>query len=365
MFGNSANDLLPGQSKKADMRLLRNCALLLIVSAITLHAEDRVQFKLDTSEADAVLMILQKRVSGHAVTDADWQKLFTSVPYLRLKKREASMHRDFTDDDFRKFVESDDLAKKAPALGKTLAAWEKTDLAATADRILPYLPANAHVKASVYPVIKPKTNSFVFETDTNPAIFLYVDPEESQSEFENIVAHESHHIGFSDANKQYEEKIKSLPPNAQKAGEWMGAFGEGLAVLAAAGSPDVHPMKDFKTDQRIRWDQDYKFVDQQLIELNQFFLDVIDGGYAKPEVIDHVAFTFFGYRGPWYTVGYLMGHTVEKRFGRKVLVECMADPRLLLAKYNEAAEAQNQTAIEKLPLWSAEVLKAVGVPGAK
>lgn len=97
------------------------------------------------------------------------------------------------------------------------------------------------MKSSVYPVIKPKTNSFVFETDTNPAIFLYLDPEQSQSEFENIVAHESHHIGFSDANKRYEERIKSLPENARKAAEWMGAFGEGLAVLAAAGSADAHP----------------------------------------------------------------------------------------------------------------------------
>ena len=41
-------------------------------------------------------------------------------------------------------------------------------------------------------MVKPKTNSFVFETTSNPAIFLYLDPEESQSEFENIVAHESH-----------------------------------------------------------------------------------------------------------------------------------------------------------------------------
>ncbi len=232
---------------------------------------------------------------------------------------------------------------------------------AAADRILPYLPSTAKVKASVYPVIKPKTNSFVFETDTNPAIFLYLDPEQSQSEFENIVAHESHHIGFSDAMKQYEAKVKTLPPNAQKAAEWMGAFGEGLAVLAAAGSPDVHPMRDFNNDQRIRWDQDMKFVDQELIEVNQFFLDLIDGGFTKPEVADHVAFTFFGYRGPWYTVGYNMGQLVEKRYGRAVLIQCMTDPRDLLAKYNEAAAEVNASGKDKLPLWSPEVLKVVGV----
>ena len=95
--------------------------------------------------------------------------------------------------------------------------------------------------------------------------------------------------------------------------------------------------------------------------MNQFFLDLINGGFAKPEVADHVAFTFFGYRGPWYTVGYLMGSTVEKRYGRAVLIECMSDPRQLLARYNQAAAEQNAAGSkEKLPLWSPEVLKAVG-----
>ena len=333
-------------------------ALLFVVSAAS--AADRVQFRLDTSEADAVLGILDKRAAGTPVTDADWQKLFNSPPYVRLKKREASLHRDFSDEDFKRFVLSQDLAKRAPLLHRTLDAWKKADLNAAANRILPYLPADAKVKASVYPVIKPKTNSFVFETSTDPAIFLYLDPEQSQSDFENTVAHESHHIGFSDANRKYEERIKSLPENAKKAAEWMGAFGEGLAVLAAAGSADVHPMHDFNADQRIRWDQDMKFVDQQLIQLNQFFMDVIDGGFAKPDVADHVAFTFFGYRGPWYTVGYKMGQMVEKHFGRAVLIECMSDPRELLVKYNEAAAAENVKAVDKLPLWSPELLKAVG-----
>jgi putative zinc-dependent peptidase DUF5700 len=342
------------------MRHLFLIAVLLAATAALASAEDRIRFTLNTSEADAVLAILDKRAAGKPVSDADWHRLFTSEPYLRLKKREASMHRDFADEDFKNFVVSGELAKIAPLLQRTLDAWKKADLRAAANRILPYLPSNAQVKASVYPVIKPKTNSFVFETTSHPAIFLYLDPEESQSEFENIVAHESHHIGFSDANRQYEERIKSLPQNAQKAAEWMGAFGEGLAVLAAAGSADVHPMRDFNADQRIRWDQDMKFVDQELAQVNQFFLDITGGGFTKPEIADHVAFTFFGYRGPWYTVGYKMGQLVEQHFGRAVLIECMSDPRQLLAKYNEAATEENAAGKDKLPLWSPELLKAVG-----
>ena len=342
---------------------MKRLLIILLLLVATAAAENRVRFKLDASEADAVLAIVEGRTAGKTMADADWQRLFASEPYVRLKKREASMHRDFTDDDFKNFVLSPDLARRAPELRRTLDAWKKADLRAAAERILPYLPADARVQASVYPVIKPKSNSFVFETDTeHPAIFLYLDPDESQAQFMNIVAHESHHIGFSDANKRYDEKIKSLPENARKAAEWMGAFGEGLAVLAAVGSAEVHPMQDFKPDQRTHWDQDYKFVDQQLIQLNQFFLDVVSGGFARPEVADHEAFTFFGYRGPWYTVGYLMGSTVEKRFGRPVLIECMSDPRRLLAKYDQAAEEQNAAGKgQKLPLWSPEVLKAVGV----
>ena len=342
---------------------MRRLVLVLLLAASAMADESRVQFKFDTSEADAVLAIVEARATGKAVSDADWQRLFTSEPYVRLKKREASMHRDFTDDDFKNFVLSDDLAKRAPSLQRTLEAWKKADLHTAGSRILPYLPATARVRASVYPVIKPRTNSFVFETDTpHPAIFLYVDPEESQAQFENIVAHESHHIGFSDANKRFQERVKSLPENARKAAVWMGAFGEGLAVLAAAGSPDVDPMRDFDTEHRLHWQGDMKYVNQLLVQMNQFFLDLIDGGFTKPEVADHVAMTFFGYSGPWYTVGYKMGSMVEKRFGRAVLIECMSDPRLLLAKYNEAAAEQNATGkSDKLPLWNPEVLKAVGV----
>jgi hypothetical protein len=79
-------------------------------------------------------------------------------------------------------------------------------------------------------------------------------------------------------------------------------------------------------------------------------------------VADHVAFTFFGYRGPWYTVGYRMGSLVERRLGRAALLEGMVDPRRLLARYNEAAAQQNAAGGETLPLWSEALLKAVADP---
>ncbi len=342
---------------------MKKLAWLVVLIASVCWGQDRVQLQINASEAELALAIVEKHAKGMAISDAEWQKLLESEPYVRLKKRETAMRRPFTDDEFKAFLLSADVAAKAPSLRKTLDAWEKADLDRTGERILPYLPATAKVRAKVYPMIKPKHNSFVFETETDPAIFLYIDPKVSQAQFENTVAHECHHIGFSDAGKQYDKAIEALPANARKAAEWMGGFGEGLAVLAAAGSSDVPPMRDFPEEDRVRWDLAMKMVDGDLEDVNQFFEDVIHGGYAKPEVADHVGFLFMGYRGPWYTVGYDMGRRIEKRYGRQVLIECMADPRKLLATYNKLAKEENATGKgEKLPLWSEAVLKAVGAP---
>jgi hypothetical protein len=49
-----------------------------------------------------------------------------------------------------------------------------------AERILRYLPPSAVIRAKVYPVIKPGKNSFVWEASSNPAIFLYLDPQVSR-----------------------------------------------------------------------------------------------------------------------------------------------------------------------------------------
>jgi hypothetical protein len=346
-------------------RLALTLLLAATATAASAAETDRVQLTLDASEAELVLAIVEKRAAGKEVPAADWQALFASEPYVRLKKRELSMRREFDDNDFRRFVFSDDLGRRAAALRRTLDTWKQADLKAAAARVLPYLPKDARIRAKVYPVVKPKTNSFVFEAATDPAIFLSLDPDQSASDFANTVAHESHHVGFAAASTAYAERLKALPDNARAAAQWMGAFGEGLAVLAAAGSPDVHPMEDFTDADRSRWDQDAKFFEQLLGQLDRFFLDLVDGGFAKPEVADRVALSFFGYRGPWYTVGYRMGVVVEKRFGRAALVQCMADPRLLLARYNEAANEVNAAGRETMPVWSVALLTAVGADKAK
>jgi hypothetical protein len=345
------------------MRVLpTSCLALLSAGALAAPAE-RVELKLDASQAEAVLALVEKHAAGIALGEPDWERLFATEPYLRLARREASLDRPFTPEAFREFALSPDLAGRAPELRRTLEAWRHADLRGAAARILPYLPAEARIRARVYPVIKPRPNSFVFEVATDPAIFLYLDPAKSEAEFANTVAHELHHVGLASLSSGYEERLRALPETARQAASWMGAFGEGVAVLAAAGSPDVHPLLAFPAADRTRWDQDLQSFDQELGQLDRFFLDIVSGGFARPEVADRVALTFFGYRGPWYTVGYRMAALVERRLGRAALVECMADPRLLLARYNRAAVQANASSGERLPLWSAELLSAVGAAG--
>ena len=139
-------------------------------------------------------------------------------------------------------------------------------------------------------MIKPKTNSFAFETRIDPSIFLYLNPAMSKAQFENTVAHEMHHIGLTSV-----------------AGE--------MGIIR----------QDFKTK---------------------------DG-------IDKKAYSYFGVQGPWYTVGYRMAVTIERQFGRAVLVGCMTNLRKLLPTYNLAASELNRKGGSPLGLWSQELLDAV------
>lgn len=227
-----------------------------------------------------------------------------------------------------------------------------------------YLPEQAVIKAKVFPVIKPKTNSFVFETQSDPTIFLYLDPEESAAKFENTVAHELHHIGYASIEPLAEARQKDVPPDAKPAVEWMGAFGEGFAMLAAAGGPDIDPHAASSAKEHARWDHDLANFNQDLASVQQFFLDIIDKSLVGDDKISERASVFFGdAQGAWYTVGYKMAVIVEKRFGPRVLIDCMLDPRELLFRYNQAAKELNERGQEKLALWSPELLQRIGTSG--
>src|SRR5262245_5696839 len=344
---------------RATLILVSLLAVSPICSAQT-SKTSAVNLRLVTDEAEAVLQILAKRNTKRPITDADWTKLFSTEGYVRLKQRETAMKRSFEDDEFKTFVISPELLQRAKALEETLAKWKRADIGRTADRALAYLPKSARINAKIYPVIKPRENSFVFGLPDDPAIFLYLNPATSKEKFENTLAHELHHIGFGSScpSKQVSDEIGKLPPEVQTVLKWIGAFGEGFAMLAAAGGPDVHPHAVSDAEERGRWDRDMENVGDDLKKVEKFFLDVLAKRLTETEIRD-TAFSFFGTQGPWYTVGYKMAVLIENTYGRDELIKWMCDQRLLLAKYNQAATEHNRAGQDQLPIWSTSLVEAL------
>jgi hypothetical protein len=320
----------------------------------------RVNVQIITDEAEAVLRILAKRESGREITDADWQQVFSSEGYVRLKKRELSLQRSFDDEEFKKFTLAEDLARRRQSLAETLAKWRETDVNRIASVPLAYLPPNAQIRARIYPVIKPRDNSFVFDLPDNPAIFLYLDASKSRAVFENEFAHELHHIGYGTAcpTKAAQEGIKKLTPNSQRVLRWIGAFGEGFAMLAAAGGANVHPHAASPEADKARWDRDIGNFNNDLKIVEKFFLELSAGKISASDETK-MAYAFFGIQGPWYTVGWQMAVAIESTFGRAKLIECFCDQRKLLPTYNKAVKRYNRQQNKQLTPWSKELIRRI------
>jgi len=320
--------------------------------------------RLVTDEPEAVLAVLAKKKAGQSITDADWQRVFQSEGYVRLKKREIAMQRSFEDAEFKTFVLSDQLTARAQALEETLDRWKRADTNRAARLALAYLPEATRIRAKIYPVIKPRQNSFVFDVKTDPAIFLYLDPAKSREKFENTLAHELHHIGYGTTcpTKETSDEISKSPRNVQNALKWIGAFCEGFAMLAAAGGPDVHPHAVSNPEERAQWDKDLANFNDDLKKVEKFLLDVL-AGKLTDEQIQQTGFSFFGTQGAWYTVGWRMSVMIEKTYGRARLIDSMCDQRKLFSTYNQAAEQYNRKSTEPLALWSTAVIEGISREG--
>src|SRR5471032_2210058 len=313
------------------------CMLLLAAAApgmacAQVSSNSDVDLHVVTDEADAALAILNGDTSAQT-----WQTLFASDGYGRLVRREASLKRTLTENAMRDLLSDPVMRAKAAALAQTLAQWKAADVTASANKALAYLPAGSKLRAGVYPAIKPQGNSFVFELDTDPAIFLYLDPAVTQAQFANTVAHELHHVGYAQncPSEAVKAEIAQLDERRTKVFNWIGAFGEGFAMLAAAGSPGIHPHVNDAADIRARWDRDVANFDADRAAVEQFFLSILDGTRSG-DAISEGGYAFFGVQGPWYTVGWRMSVAIERAFGRPRLIACIADNRLLLGTFNEA-----------------------------
>ena len=319
-----------------------------------------VDARLVNDEAEAVLAIVAKRKANQPVVEADRQRLFKSEGYVRLKQRETSMQRSLEDGDFKTFVLSDQLAERAQGLQETLDKWKHADITRAAQLALAYLPKDARIKAKIYPVIKPRDNTFVFDLENDPAIFFYIDPKLTREKFENTLAHELHHIGYAGScpSRQAAAANSKMPEHAQSALTWIGAFGEGFAMLAAAGGPDIHPHAVSNLEERARWDKDVANFNDDFKKIEKFLLDVLEQRLTGDE-IRKAGFSFFATQGGWYTVGWKMSVLIEKTFGREKLIECICDQRKLLSTYNDAARKHNRNSREPLALWSDSLIASL------
>lgn len=337
------------RSLRPVLPLALRCGAALLLSAAAPAAKD-VDLVIVTDEAEAALGILESRLAHRPVPEASWKALFASEGYQRLKSRETAMGRSFDDADFRAFLLSDTLLVRTQALRSALAAWRKADLRVAGAKALAYLPSGARLRARVYLLIKPKGNSFVFEADTDPAITLYLDPSRTRSQLENTVAHELHHIGYATACAAGDSTADSTLASAR---QWLSAFGEGVAMLAAAGDPDSHPHATSPAEDRARWDRDLANAPSDIRRLEKFFLDILDRR-TDADATREAGMSFFGVQGPWYTVGWLMASTVERAEGRAALVAALCDPVRLLQAHNAAAA--RQAGRRGLPRWSDALL---------
>lgn len=347
------------------MTTLRLARIILFALAaarpLAAQADPRIQVTVVTDEADAVLAILDQASTGAAADSTWWARLFASEGYVRLKEREAGMGRAFTDSSFRAFVLSPELGGRLSALRRALEGWRALDARAAAGRAFAYLPPGTVLRARIYPVIKPRTNSFVWDLHGNPAIFFYLDPEVSTAKAENTLAHELHHVGFA-------EGCAATPDAAtgpERARDWLGGFGEGLAVLAAAGGPNVHPHASSPAAERAVWDRDVAKWKTDFAALERFFIDVARGRAGTEDEVNARGFTFIATdsvpQGAFYTVGWTIGGTIERELGRAALVGTMCDRPAMLRLYNRAATRINRHGRERMPLWSDELLRLLAL----
>mgnify|MGYP001552505252 FL=1 len=324
----------------------------------TARTPQGVDVTLVTDEVDAALSIIRSAASGETPTARQLSALFESQGYDHLKEREAAMGRAFTDSSFAQFLTADSVAARLPAIARVIPELEHADVTAAARMALAYLPAGTPIRARLYLEIKPHTNSFVFTgRDSVPSIFIYVKTDETAAQLNNTLAHELHHIGTNAAcrNAASADSTRTTPAERMLL-EYLTAFGEGRAMLAAAGGPDVHPHATDADSIRARWDRDVAKAPADIADLSGFITDVISGRIATADSVQRRGNSYFGVQGAWYTVGWLMAATVEREAGRDALIGTLCDPVGFLSQYNRAAKQSNSRNGTSLPLWPAPLI---------
>jgi hypothetical protein len=333
----------------------------LVIMAWSLAAAEEINVRAVFDEADAALAIMENLNAGESVTGEQWQTLWQSEGYTRLLARQASMDLDEGfGDKLAAWLQDPANYNRVATIRNAVDRYRSFDVNTVGDRAGVYLPEAVMLEASFYPVIKHTTNTFVYDLNGDPAIFMSVDPENNRNFVQAVMTHELHHIGLSQCPEI--AGYMNLTEDQQWVTNMLTIFGEGLAVLATAGGPDTHPHFYNTPDEWAIWERDVTNIASDQTRIESFFLAVLDGTQAKDER-RKTLFTFIVTpevpQGPAYTLGWKMASLVEARFGRDALVGAMCDPRELLTLYNRAARETHADGVPNLPVWSDELIQGL------
>lgn len=313
-----------------------------------------IDVRIVADEPRAAIGLIDRAARGQPIDSVAWRDFVDSKGYRALIRRDSAFGAPRDDQAFRRFLLNDSLLALRGALRTRVEAMAKLDVSAAAQQALAYAPGNARIHATIFPVIKPAANSFVFGPDSAPQIFLFVNVDESAAHFRNRLTHELHHVALNSACPADPDPTLAEPVHALVRN--LGGFGEGLAMLAAAGSPRVDANAESDSATRARWDHDVAHFAENLTLLQRFIADVVAGRIATRDSVRAVASTFYGVQGPWYTVGWKMAATIEQWLGRPALIAAMCDPRQLMAEYNRAARQASAARGAALPTWDDALL---------
>lgn len=206
-----------------------------------------VRVRIIADESYTAIDLIDHAARYETVDPSAWQRFVDSEGYRALVARDSAFGVRRNDQAFRTFLLSDSLLAIRGPLRTHVEAMAKLDVRAAAQQALAYAPSDARIHATIFPVIKPTANSFVFGPDSAPQIFLFVNVDESAAHFRNRLTHELHHVALNTACP--EDPDPSLPEPVHALVRNLGGFGEGLAMLAAAGSP----ARRRERDKRLRY----------------------------------------------------------------------------------------------------------------
>jgi hypothetical protein len=322
----------------------------------------RPDLALNLDQARATLDLLAQRATGHTVPDTAWTAIFATEGHRRVMERERGMDAHFGLDrgineaSFRAWAESDLALDSLAERRMALDAWVRVDLDAAAALALAYLPAEARLRGTIYPLVREQRNSFIWDTDTDhPAIFMAVQPGLGPAALQHILAHEFHHIGAVSACAG-RQRLDG-PAEAREVLRWLGGFGEGLAVLAAAGGVGRPTHPHDPPDVREAWAVRLDSLATDMAALDAFFRAILAGEVTGEEA-GRRGFEFINRpgapQGAFYSVGWHMAVTVERAFGRAAVIEAVCEPARLLLRYEEAVDSG---AWSSLPSWSPALMQ--------